>query len=627
MQQQSSRAGKSCREGRNNNVDEYDEDDDDDRKPPARPNWMISASASPSPNNFDSDSELVEKSCITADGSFASNSTTSESFIGIRKPTTTTKNHLPVDESLFTTGASKAIKHAVNGVSNTANSTINRSYNARMMIYSYVGTIIIGWGIILIHVLPSVVLYAISWMGMSTVIMFYYSSVYLFNYMQQYYDDTVIRGNGIGTSVLPSSLYNTLTRATLHELLSDDTMILEYRHVMLYFLPISPTQRDRLLQSIAPNHIQQLHQRGTIGSVLLGESIMRLLLGYQQYDQLYGNANAPPPRQQHQLTAASTTTDNSTAPHITVIGTSTLRSSQQQEQPQPQQAASLLLSDDEASDLGLDISADDLIDDHHATTTSGALYPVISGAAAGDRSFNNQGEIPIPSIVINNHGTTTLPNEVVTTTTVSSIRAESSSNNVRNEMYDNLEYQILIDGLWETFYNTFYNPMSDYVTSRYFIPSLQRLQSITFYSGVILLSFSSMNFIGLPTLIGSWSYAHFRRLNLLPSLTASLTLSDDRERAIPSQQILSQESHISNGTGVATMRLPMVGVLTYSYPNTTTWYTFVLGTASFGISYYSRQYVRRYYATNTNVTASNSTRSYVNNNFDSTTKKNEHVTK
>ena len=90
-----------------------------------------------------------------------------------------------------------------------------------------------------------------------------------------------LQGGGIG-DYLPPSMYDQLTNLTLHEWMQDTSFSLEYRHLLLYFVPgISPERLDQYVDALAPAHRNRLRRRG-LGH-LLGEDFMRIVMGSERY--------------------------------------------------------------------------------------------------------------------------------------------------------------------------------------------------------------------------------------------------------------------------------------------------------------------------------------------------------
>jgi len=75
---------------------------------------------------------------------------------------------------------------------------------------------------------------------------------------------------------LPSSLRESLDR-TLDEILTDPpVLLLEYRHLLLYFLPLPAQQRNDMIAQLAPRHVDTLHRPTR---ELLTPQVQRWLLG------------------------------------------------------------------------------------------------------------------------------------------------------------------------------------------------------------------------------------------------------------------------------------------------------------------------------------------------------------
>lgn len=90
----------------------------------------------------------------------------------------------------------------------------------------------------------------------------------------------LMQGRGIG-DYLPTGLYEQLTQRSIHEFMSDRTMVDENAYMMLYFLPgLSRDQIDEYVGRLAPRHQELLHRRGL--GFLLGENFMRFLVGDQR---------------------------------------------------------------------------------------------------------------------------------------------------------------------------------------------------------------------------------------------------------------------------------------------------------------------------------------------------------
>lgn len=103
---------------------------------------------------------------------------------------------------------------------------------------------------------------------------------------------SLIQGRGIG-DYLPPSIYSRLTELTLHEWMQDTSLTLEYRHLMLYFVPgITQERLDEYVDALSPRHRNNLRRRG-LGH-LLGDDFMRLIMGNERF-RLHVLQNQPRP--------------------------------------------------------------------------------------------------------------------------------------------------------------------------------------------------------------------------------------------------------------------------------------------------------------------------------------------
>ena len=159
------------------------------------------------------------------------------------------------------------------------------------------------------------------------------SSTYLITYNIILYGsvqfELIVQGRGFG-DYLSEYMYNQLTELTLHEWLQDGSFTLEHRHLMLYFIPgISPEQLETYIDRLPARHRSNLRRHG-LGH-FLGDAFMRITMGDDRY-QIY--------------------LENQARPAELILPTvSSL-------------IASRLLfddSDDEDSDIGMSITADELI--------------------------------------------------------------------------------------------------------------------------------------------------------------------------------------------------------------------------------------------------------------------------
>jgi hypothetical protein len=92
----------------------------------------------------------------------------------------------------------------------------------------------------------------------------------------------LVVGRGIG-EYMPAFLYQLLTQTSLHERWTADSSFgLGYRHLLLYFLPLTEEQLHAFLERLAPHHVHQLRRRG-LGHFLLSPNLMRIVTGDERY--------------------------------------------------------------------------------------------------------------------------------------------------------------------------------------------------------------------------------------------------------------------------------------------------------------------------------------------------------
>jgi hypothetical protein len=274
-------------------------------------------------------------------------------------------------------------------------------------------------------------------------------------YAVAWYRQQLVR-NGLG-QYLPDNLYRLLTTESIHSFMTDDTFMLENRHLLLYFLPLPPPALERFVQRLAPRHVQRLHRPG-LGH-LLGESVMQIILGQDRYRQQYGGPQQQ--QQQHlqhleqQQQQASVydadqdhdaSDDNDNATTSAADASSSPSSSVQQPNRQPQRpqrpALEVIIErpsqqellpvsrssrrldlddddddDDGDSDLGIDASADDVLEgalsDEEARAMAASILPLplrwvhsgsetgrhapLSTPAAGGSTMMLAGQSPSPA--------------------------------------------------------------------------------------------------------------------------------------------------------------------------------------------------------------------------------------
>lgn len=243
-----------------------------------------------------------------------------------------------------------------------------------------------------------------------------------------WYHQQLLR-NGL-RQYLPEGLYRLLTAESIHSFMTDDTFMLENRHLLLYFLPLPPPTLERFVQRLAPRHVQRLHRPG-LGH-LLGESAMQIILGQERYRQQYGPQQQLLQLQREQGQAQSVndadqdqeSDDAASSPSSSLQRNSTRPANQQQQQRQnpsqrptleviierpSQQELSMSRSrrrldqdeDDDDSDLGVDVSADEVlagaVSDQEARAMAAALPLRRWGVDSGSETVRQPTVAPTPS--------------------------------------------------------------------------------------------------------------------------------------------------------------------------------------------------------------------------------------
>ena len=98
------------------------------------------------------------------------------------------------------------------------------------------------------------------------------------NLIQREYQE--VRRRGL-VAYLPESMNRLLTQTSLHEWMMDPTFMMETRHLMIYFLGLSPQQLDQTIDRLPPRRRESLRRPGL--SWLLPESIQTILLPDQHH--------------------------------------------------------------------------------------------------------------------------------------------------------------------------------------------------------------------------------------------------------------------------------------------------------------------------------------------------------
>ena len=90
-----------------------------------------------------------------------------------------------------------------------------------------------------------------------------------------------VRRRGL-IAYMPESMNRLLTHTSLHEWMIDPTFMLENRHLLIYFLGLSPEQLDQAIDRLPRRRQEDLRRPGL--SWLLPESIQSIILPAQQFE-------------------------------------------------------------------------------------------------------------------------------------------------------------------------------------------------------------------------------------------------------------------------------------------------------------------------------------------------------
>jgi hypothetical protein len=565
----------------NTNRDESDDDDEDDRKPPAKEIHLVKT-----PNKSTKEAEEGDASPEDSNGTGPTSgdislASTASYSVGRAFPPSGNNNNNNRTPNFYTPTPKKGRAGLPSLTASTpcspndasvefgkppvlpATETITRSRaQARERnIYLWMGTVALAMAVFISQILPAAAMTTLVFLLASTGML----TQTVIQTARQWYYENVVTGNGLGRWLLPDSLYRTLTETSLHEYMTDPTFGLENRHLLLYFLPLTAEQLNDSLQRLAPQHRDRLFRPG-MGHMLLGESLMRVLLGEPRYQQQRRPSRQQPAAIDIRNTA---TTNSSSATTIEVVDTTVAS-------PLPRQRLLLTTTADddddddesETSDLGLEVSANDLaggLNQQQAASVARRLGLEDATATAAATPMRTTPQPPplasrisaarTPSSAISRR----LENNTSTTTTTA-----TTANGQDDEDYADQELQVLMDAFWGSAYGSVWNPIRNYVSSAVILPSVSTVSRFWARSGMML-SFSAGG-------LGIWGWwAGVYTLPTLASLSTTLTSarSNARER------------------------------VTYP-PSWSVWTTALVGGTSIGLSLYARHYVRRSFGGNPN---------------------------
>jgi hypothetical protein len=215
--------------------DDEDEDDDQDRKPPAREVLFTKQSpTASSPGDMSGENSLA--------------STVVASMPQVDTDASNSKIMTMTPRLVAATPGEKTPQTKTQMIKTPTSSS---SYSRRSWLQEDIlllsGTSLLSIMTFLYVVLPLTALMSLAvFMASSSAL-----SYALYQYALQEFE-RLLQGRGLG-EYLPESLYRTLAEQSLHENLIDPSFTLEYRHLMLYFLPLSAAQRDAFIERLAPH--------------------------------------------------------------------------------------------------------------------------------------------------------------------------------------------------------------------------------------------------------------------------------------------------------------------------------------------------------------------------------------
>jgi hypothetical protein len=324
----------------------------------------------------------------------------------------------------------------------------------RYQIVLWIFTLAVTVIVFLSQVLPATAFAALLF-GVASTGMFSQSMILA---LRRLYREIVFHGNGLAEWIrLPESLIQTLTQTSIHEYMTDPSFMLEYRHMALYFLPLSAQQLEQSIAQLAPQHRDRLYRPAGIGRALLGDDIMRVLMGDARWRQTLQNEQP-----QESLVSVMNNNDNSNTgtpiPRVSV--------------PSRQQRM-LLPHDDDNEESEIASSSD----------TPAALLDVSSmDRFTNERIRHEQAVNVVARLGLDSdHASSTIPTlspiRVLTTGGRRNVMPQPQQQQQQQEeetvdQFADRELQVLVDAMWGSLYGFVLYPIRDYVASSIVVPAV-----------------------------------------------------------------------------------------------------------------------------------------------------------
>jgi hypothetical protein len=379
--------------------------------------------------------------------------------------------------------------------------------------------------VFLSQVMPATALAALLF-GVASTGMFSQSMILT---IHRLYYEIVFHGNGLAEWLrLPESLIRTLTQTTIHEYMTDPSFMLEYRHMALYFLPLSEQQLEQSIAQLAPQHRDRLYRPAGIGRALLGDDMMRVLMGDARWRQTLQNQQP----QERALTTTRNTTNTTTNSGTSIPSVSV---------PSRQQRMLLLHEDNDDSEIASsDTPALDIVSNMDQFTNERMHH---------EQAVNVAARLGLDS----DHASSIIP--TLTPVRVASTRGRNVIPQQQEETVDQFadrELQVLVDAMWGSLYGSFLDPIRDYVSSSIVVPAVTTVSTAWIRLG--------MGFTFGSFALGIWGF--WSGIYTVPSIS----------------MLVGHATHARER-----MRYPN---------SETVWTTAFLSGASVGLALFARQYTR-----------------------------------